>query len=169
MRIISLLAAGIATLAFAACGADDTTTTTVVQTVTEPAQTAPTTGTTSTATTPAGPPRSLREFRSPSGNIGCVVGDSTVRCDVRSRNWQPPSKPADCELDWGSGIAIDAGGAPAFVCAGDTALNQGEVLKYGETNEVGLLRCASTPAAMVCRDVESGRGFSISRDSYKLF
>ena len=35
-------------------------------------------------------------FQSPSGNIGCFIGKSGVRCDIRTRDWSPPPKPASC-------------------------------------------------------------------------
>ncbi|MDN5917789.1 MAG: hypothetical protein L0I76_22275, partial [Pseudonocardia sp.] len=51
-------------------------------------------------------------FRSPTGNIGCVLGADGARCDVTEREWQLPPAPADCTLDWGAGLSL-AGTAPA--------------------------------------------------------
>lgn len=74
-------------------------------------------------------------FRTPSGNIGCIGeatrAHNTVRCDIRSRSWSPPPRPASCGLDWGQGLTLDRVGRARFVCAGDTALNTGRVLAYG--------------------------------------
>src|SRR6478672_1709483 len=42
-------------------------------------------------------------FQSPSGNIGCYIAKSGVRCDIRERSWKPPPKPGYCELDRGQG------------------------------------------------------------------
>ena len=56
-----------------------------------------------------------------------------VRCDIAERDWEPPPAPAYCELDYGQGIALSAGGDPEFVCAGDTALGADAPLPYGES------------------------------------
>lgn len=41
----------------------------------------------------------LVSFTSPSGNVGCYLDQTTVRCDISERDWSPPPRPADCELD----------------------------------------------------------------------
>jgi hypothetical protein len=110
----------------------------------------------------------LTGFTSPSGNIGCYIDKSTVRCDIDKRSWQPPKAPSSCQLDYGQGISLDAGGAPAFVCAGDTALGGGKPLAYGQSIGAGLLRCESEESGMSCTDAESGRGFTISQESYSF-
>ena len=35
-------------------------------------------------------------FTSPSGNIGCMLTDDLLRCDITARDWSPPPRPADC-------------------------------------------------------------------------
>ena len=117
-------------------------------------------------------------FASPSGNIACVVtssGDSElvargVRCDIDKRDWSPPPRPADCELDYGHGVVLGVGEAAEILCAGDTTIGRdGEPLAYGDAITTGLLRCESAQSGITCRDVESGHGFSISREAYHLF
>ena len=114
----------------------------------------------------------LTSFSSPSGNIGCLIDRESVRCDIAERDWQPPAKPADCKLDYGQGLTLAAGGGAEFVCAGDTALNattSGAPLPYGESISAGLLRCESAESGISCREIESGRGFSLSREAYEIF
>ena len=111
----------------------------------------------------------LTGFTSPSGNIGCYIDKKNVRCDIADRSWEPPPAPAGCKLDYGQGITLSAGAEPAFVCAGDTALGGGEELPYGQSISAGLLRCESEESGMTCTDSETGRGFTISKDAYKLF
>lgn len=167
MRCATALLVVTAALAIAACGDDDGgKTTTIVETTTVQANTTSTeTGTTSTTTAP----ESFAAFQSPSRNIGCVASDGFARCDIRDRDWQSPAKPAGCEVDYGQGLSIQAGEAATFVCAGDTALDSGApVLEYGASTKRGLVRCESAQAGITCRDEESGRGFFISRESYKL-
>lgn len=166
MRTPIVVTALLGAILIAACGDSDSGTKTVVEnrttTVTR-TETAP-------ATTPS-EPRSYEFFQSPSKNIGCAATDEDVvqvRCDIRDHDWKPPAKPSDCELDYGSGLVIEAGGSAEFVCAGDTTLANGPVLEYGETNKIGSISCKSTEAAITCADDETGRGFSLSRQSYKL-
>jgi len=167
----------------AACGTGgaETQTETVVRTVRDPpAMTVPSEPPAGTDTTerpprePARRPRpetaDLDSFSSPSGNIGCVVTPIAARCDIRERDWAPPPPPPGCELDYGQGLEVPAGGAADLVCAGDTALDpQHRVLSYGDEVEVGLLTCASAEDGVTCRDRETGRGFFIARERYELF
>jgi hypothetical protein len=116
-------------------------------------------------------------FASPSGNIECVITSSgdgelvarSVRCDIDARDWSSPPRPTDCDLDYGHAILIGVGQPAQFLCAGDTTIGSGgEPLAYGEAISAGRLRCDSTRSGITCRDVESGHGFTISRQSYQL-
>lgn len=111
----------------------------------------------------------LTGFTSPTGNIGCYIDRRSVRCDIAERDWKPPPAPASCNLDYGQGIELEAGGSADFVCAGDTALGGGEPLDYGTSIGAGLLVCESEESGMTCTDTETGRGFTISRESYDIF
>jgi hypothetical protein len=131
-----------------------------------------------TAIAPAPVDREVYEltgFHSPSGNVGCKISPTSVRCDIDKRDWSPPPRPADCTLDYGQGISIGTGEPAQFVCAGDTVRvlppfgGAGEPLAYGEAITAGPMRCESAESWMTCRDVGSGRGFSISREAYQLF
>lgn len=168
-------------LLITACGDEEASSTvTQTETVTESTSSTEETSsieeTTSTTTSSNGgtPPTDstvaeLTGFTSPTGNIGCFIDRRSVRCDIRERDWDPPQAPADCQLDYGQGISLTAGGAPDFVCAGDTAQDAGEALPYGQSIAAGLLRCESEQSGMTCRDVETGRGFSIAKQGYELF
>ncbi|MGV0743369.1 DUF6636 domain-containing protein [Mycolicibacterium sp. XJ870] len=131
-----------------------------------------------TSIAPAPVDREVHErtaFHSPSGNVGCQISPTSVRCDIDQRDWSPPPRPADCTLDYGQGISIGIGEPAQFVCAGDTARvlppygGAGEPLPYGEAIAAGPMRCESAESGMTCRDIGSGRGFSISREAYQLF
>ena len=111
----------------------------------------------------------LLGFISPSGNVTCRLNAEFVRCDILDRAWAPPPRPADCELDYGQGITIVEGEPAQFVCAGDTTLGVDEVLPYGKAMSAGPMRCESAEAGITCRNGETGRGFFISRESYRLF
>jgi hypothetical protein len=111
----------------------------------------------------------LTGFSSPTKNIGCFIARDGVRCDIRERSWKPPHPHRACELDFGQGITLTPGDMPSFVCAGDTALGSKSTLAYGKAIQAGVLRCDSKPTGMTCRDTKTGRGFTLSRQIYKLF
>ena len=109
-------------------------------------------------------------FTSPSGNIGCILIDDLLRCDIATRDWSPPPRPADCPdmTDYGQGISLHPHGTARFVCAGDTALGGGPPLPYGEYRAGGGMSCNSEPTGMRCSNSD-GHGFTISRRAYTLF
>jgi hypothetical protein len=112
----------------------------------------------------------LTHFTSPSGNISCVIDTGGARCDIAERDWSLPPRPADCRLDYGHGISIGVGKPARVVCAGDTTIGSGgEPLAYGDAIAAGPMRCVSAQSGITCSDVESGNGFSISREAYRLF
>ena len=111
----------------------------------------------------------LTGFLSPSGNVGCKIAPAGVGCNILERDWSPPPRPADCRWDY-ERIAISPGEPAHFVCAGDSARDSADPpLAYGEAITAGPIRCESAQSGVTCRDVESGRGFSISREAYQLF
>lgn len=111
----------------------------------------------------------LTGFVSPTGNVSCMIDADWARCDIIDHDWSPPPRPADCEFDYGQGISLAPGEQADFVCAGDTAFGPDEVLPYGESITAGVLRCESAESGITCRDVQTGHGFSISRQAYRLF
>jgi uncharacterized protein DUF6636 len=114
--------------------------------------------------------QSFTQFRSPSGNIGCVIGrQGGARCDIRNRDWSPPPKPASCMLDWGFGLTVERRGRGRFVCAGDTVLGQGRRLAYGEAIRRGRFRCVSRQSGMRCVNRRNGHGFALSRQRARRF
>jgi hypothetical protein len=113
----------------------------------------------------------LQSFRSPTGNIGCVMFEGGARCDISKREWAPPPRPSSCpeQVDFGQGLAVEHTGRASIVCAGDTALDPSATeLAYGEASELGGTQCISASAGITCAN-HSGHGFFISIQSYKLF
>jgi hypothetical protein len=111
----------------------------------------------------------LSGFISPTGNVSCMIDADWARCDIIDRDWSPPPRPADCEFDYGHGISLAPGEPAQFVCAGDTAFGADDVLPYGDSITAGVLRCESADKGITCRDAQSGHGFSLSRQAYRLF
>ena len=107
-------------------------------------------------------------FLSPSQNIGCALSETAVRCDIKDRTWAPGPKPASCDLDFGQGVTVVGTSPASLTCAGDTVLVGDEVLKYGSVVTRGDFECRSEQAAMRCRNVKSGHGFSLAREKFTL-
>jgi hypothetical protein len=111
----------------------------------------------------------LKLFKSPSSNIGCAIYES-ARCDIREHDWSVPPRPASCEYDYGPGLTVGRRGRGTFVCAGDTALDpRARVLRYGKTSRVGKFSCTSAESGVRCRNTDTGHGFRISRERYRVF
>jgi hypothetical protein len=104
-------------------------------------------------------------------NVGCCLDVDYVRCDIAEADWLPLPRPADCEFDYGKGITLAPGGSSEFVCAGDTALVPDGSALPPTASRSPPRRCNATCAesGITCRDVETGQGFSISREAYQLF
>jgi hypothetical protein len=169
----------------AGCGGGGTTTVTVERTVREPvpAANASAGGATETAARREAAEKKAEEaqepsrivhletFRSPSGNIGCVMFDGGARCDIRKRDWSPPVRPANCskEVDFGQGLQVSSHGEASFVCAGDTALDPtASALAYGTASRIGASECISRTGGVTCVN-QAGHGFFISIQSYRIF
>jgi hypothetical protein len=113
----------------------------------------------------------LEHFRTPSGNIGCVMAAGGARCDIRKRDWAPLPRPATCskEVDYGQGLEVAHRGQASFVCAGDTALEPGlAALSYGTASRVGGSECISRSDGVTCVN-QTGHGFFVSVQSYQVF
>jgi hypothetical protein len=186
--VAPLLAAG---LAFAGCGG--ATKTVIVQGPPEPAtsgtastpstaSTRSTTGATSSAPAATGtktsegePPTSVVQteaFQTPTGNIGCMIVGGTARCDIVTRSWTLPPRPASCPpiVNFGQGLEVGSKGAGAFVCAGDTARDPSSArLSYRTASQVGPFLCVSHTSGMTCTNRSTGHGFQISVQRYRLF
>ncbi|MBS1880762.1 MAG: hypothetical protein JST31_14725, partial [Actinobacteria bacterium] len=110
-----------------------------------------------------------KAFVTPTRNIGCVLEERSVRCDIRHHSWPTPRRPKSCELDYGSGVVVGRSGRAQFVCAGDTVLEAGPVLRYGESIRKGRFRCASSELGVRCVNQRDGHGFLLSKQKVHLF
>jgi hypothetical protein len=97
---------------------------------------------------PQAPLLATKSFRMPSGNIGCVLANRVLRCDILSGLNPEPSRA--CELDW-VGVVLPADGAARPNCAGDTAYGQAApTLAYGAIWARGGFRCDSDESGLSC-------------------
>jgi hypothetical protein len=56
-----------------------------------------------------------------------------------------------------------------FTCAGDTVMGAKEKLAYGGALRAGDFTCRSDSTAMRCENTESGHGFTLAIERYRLF
>jgi hypothetical protein len=110
-------------------------------------------------------------FKTPSGNIGCIYSDGPnyLRCDIRSGLKPTPRHPSGCREDYGDSLSMNGTGRAHLVCHGDTALEpSARVVAYGGSIRVGPFTCKSRTTGLTCTNA-SGRGWFLSRESYRLF
>lgn len=120
-------------------------------------------------------------FKSPSGNINCMVESTEggfAQCLVKAADWPAtPRKPASCDLDWAPyqvqlfGKKVSLGG-----CRGDVGprcyAGSGHctVLAYGRGVTVGSIRCDSSTSGITCRRTKGSRpGFRVAREGVKVY
>ena len=111
-------------------------------------------------------------FQSPSKNIACAYFDydkqNTLRCDIAEAT-VTARRPADCDLEWGKAFEMNAKGAAARICYGDTVVDPRlPVLAYGEVWQRGGFTCTSEQTGVTCFNADR-RGFSLSRAKQEVF
>jgi hypothetical protein len=113
----------------------------------------------------------LKEFKSPSGNIGCILSAKFVRCDIREHSYSNPPKPHPCHGDYdGNVVGLDTSHSARISCASDSALDPAyPVLAYRDRIYNRRFRCASKTKGMRCVNLRSKHGFFISRADLRLF
>jgi hypothetical protein len=115
----------------------------------------------------------ITSLRTPSRNIYCAwehVGGTpqVFRCDVRQLAHKP-AKPRSCHFDYGSSFGMNARGRAAPLCVSDTVFDpHAKVLPYGHSRRLGPFSCKSLTTGLRCKN-QSGHGFLLNRDRYKLF
>jgi hypothetical protein len=111
-------------------------------------------------------------FRSPSGNISCLLmtGDyAGARCDMRQLMPSYRKRPADCDLEWGDSFEVGPRGRGGLVCHGDTVFSPDAfALDYGKSVSLGGITCDSEESGITCTNGR-GHGFSISRAQQQVF
>jgi hypothetical protein len=118
-----------------------------------------------------GQPRYV-EFHSRDLSLGCgMVWDpkygSSARCDVDKAAYTTPLT-ADCkDLDQGDSLSLEQ--TVGSTCHGDTVLRAGSVLGVGHAKRVGDIRCSMARDGVTCRNLVSGHGFRMSKDSYETW
>ncbi len=110
-------------------------------------------------------------FRSPSGNVHCMIFSGSyagARCDLSEFTPSYP-RPADCDLDWGFAFEVGVTGPGTPVCAGDTVMDpNAAVLDYGHSVISDGITCTAAKSGMTCVNAE-GHGFTVARARQQAF
>jgi uncharacterized protein DUF6636 len=113
------------------------------------------------AAVPAVAPAAYRDFRSPSGKLGCAFySDGETPRFVR------------CEWPGSDDVAVTLGetGNGRRVTVTDTVRNpRAKVLAYRRSTRFGHLRCTSRRTGINCRSSRSDHGFTVSVDKQRVF
>ena len=110
---------------------------------------------------PASAHAAYRDFRSPSGKLGCAFYSDAevppmVRCD-----WQGADDQA---------LVLRESGRARFRHVTDSVMNpEARRLRYGRSTTFGRLKCISRRRGMTCRSLASGRGFRVSVERRERF
>jgi hypothetical protein len=112
-------------------------------------------------------------FRSPTGNISCLIATgeyAIARCDMSSLTPSYTSPPPGCDLDWGSSFEVALSSRKGMLaCVGDSVADPSAVtLGYGQTLSLGGFDCTSERSGMTCTN-PAGHGFTISKARQSLF
>ena len=113
-------------------------------------------------------------FETPSGNIGCevdtFVDGVAVNCQITQRNGSAiMPRPGSCGASWGHAFAVEQTGPARMVCApvyGPFQITN--PLPYGQTVDLGAVKCSSEKTGLTCRNDE-GHGFFLSRRQQRIF
>ena len=109
-------------------------------------------------------------FTSPTGNIACSIRAANALCEIREPTFDLPEKPSDCDLDFGTMVAVEGRQPARFLCHSDTAFGAtGSVLAYGDRLTKGSATCTSRESGMTCTSADGSHGFDLSRGSYRLY
>jgi hypothetical protein len=110
---------------------------------------------------PASAQAAYRDFRSPSGKLGCAFASDAetppfVRCE-----WFGSDDEA---------FQLEERGRAQRRHVTDSVMNpQARVLRYGRTTRFGALRCRSRRSGITCRSTRSGHGFRVSVERQERF
>jgi Family of unknown function (DUF6636) len=110
---------------------------------------------------PATAAATYRDFRSPSGQLGCAFYSDAET---------PPFVRCDWRRSGDRGVQVGETGRARVRHVTDTVLNpDARVLRYGRRTTFRQLRCRSRRSGITCRSLRSGHGFTVSVEKRTLF
>jgi hypothetical protein len=105
--------------------------------------------------------QNIPAFTAPSGNINCALGEDELECNILDYNFDAPQ---DCD---GPARLTVGSEDPQLDCGSSEGANSA-TLQYGQSASNGRFACTSSEAAIECWNVETGNGFTLSRENYQL-
>ena len=121
------------------------------------------------------------EFDSPSLNIQCGIFPDPeynfFACSIDEYDYTDPTPIGDAllcsqNISYGHGFIASLDGEVEVLCrggAGEWEIDPHPVLQYGSSITHGGVVCESTSDHMGCRSLDTGHGFTLSRNSYTMF
>ena len=121
-------------------------------------------------------------FTTPSGNIDCRGGGSSISCEVQKAHWpRVPPRPKDCDLDWvGTQLNLSKGRVTLGSCRGDIGplcvpsspgdrcTTRPTAAAWSSTRNG--IRCTSRRTGLTCRSRNGeGAGFTAAREGYRIY
>ncbi len=130
------------------------------------------------------------------GGARCDYWDFSSPVTDRGPKWELPPKPESCVMDWGDSLTL--GQSASLTCHGDAIYPVADVdqpanadniawfdstrdtvtqvnglslavLGYGQTLQAGPIQCSSQTTGVTCTNSDTGAGFTISQESYRIF
>jgi hypothetical protein len=108
-------------------------------------------------------------FQTPSGNVQCLLGQGTLRCNVIEHAYPTPPEASGCGASWDGRLALRRAGRAELPCSGMQQRDDDAfVLGYGARWIVPGITCESEEAGLKCTNA-AGHGFQASRTKLDLY
>lgn len=105
----------------------------------------------------------LGSFTSPSGNITCVLGKTSVSCTINEYNFAGTD--ASCQGNQNTPFTASVGEeGPATGSCAEVFNSTGATLNYGAAAKNETFACTSSDSGISCWNQYTGQGFTLSRD-----
>lgn len=106
--------------------------------------------------------KEMPAFISPSGNIACSLEGTTVGCTLKERTYTAE----DCPANGPFSISVGEDDA-ALACGTDFRRDGAATLEYGSAAKNGDVACTSESSGVTCWNTRTGRGFFVSKSTYR--
>ena len=104
----------------------------------------------------------MTSFTSPSGNITCTLGESSVSCTINEHSFTSTDASCSQGISQPFTASVGTNGQATGTC-GTPFSPSGATLNYGSSATHGTFACTSTETGVECWSQVSGQGFTIAR------
>ncbi|RRD49318.1 hypothetical protein EII12_10635 [Buchananella hordeovulneris] len=106
----------------------------------------------------------IQSFLAPSGNIGCVFGEDTVKCTIDEHSFVPSQ--GQCDASSPVEVTINADGKQSVKCVKDLDVT-GTTLQYEQSAARGPFACTARETGIECWHTVTGESFTLSREALR--